>query len=102
MIEKYVIVPCEITLMSGTFLIKGEIKWISEAYLICSEYNNKHNSQIFTKVNVLHILTVSVCTALQFLYNEYLIGGKDNMIKVDVSVYCRLLRRPEKLERNIN
>ena len=23
------------------------------------------------------------------------------MIKVDVSVYCRLLRRPEKLEKNI-
>ena len=36
------------------------------------------------------------------LDNEYLIGGKDNMIKVDVSVYYRLLRRPKKLERNIN
>ena len=69
---------------------------------ICSEYNKKHNSQIATKVNVLHTKTVSVGTALQFLDNEYLIGGKDNKIKVDVSVYCRILRRPEKLERNIN
>ena len=49
-----------------------------------------------------HTKTVSVGTALQCLDNEYLIGGKDNMIKVDVSVYCRILRRPEKLERNIN
>ena len=52
---------------------------------ICSEYNKKHNSQIATKVNVLHTKTVSVGTALQFLDNEYLIGSKDNMIKVDVS-----------------
>ena len=50
----------------------------------------------------IHKQLVSVGTALQFLDNEYLKGGKDNVIKVDVSVYCRILRRPEKLERNIN
>ena len=49
-----------------------------------------------------YILTVTTGTALQFLEYEYLIGGKDTMIKVDVSFYCRLLRRQEKLERNIN
>ena len=38
---------------------------------------------------------------MQFLDNEYLIAGKDIMINVDVSVYCRILRRPEKLERNL-
>ena len=53
-------------------------------------------------MNVLHTKTVSVGTALQFLDNEYLIGGKDNMIKVDVSVYCRILRVPEQFESNIN
>ena len=47
----------------------------------------------------MNIYTVSVVTALQFLYNEYLlIRGKDNMMKVGVSVYCRLLYRPEEIE----
>ena len=47
----------------------------------------------------MNIYTVSVVTALQFLYNEYLlIGGKGNMMKVGVSVYYRLLYRPEEIE----
>ena len=51
---------------------------------------------------IMHIWTVSIGTALQFLYNEFLIGGKGNMMKVDVSVYCGLLCRPEKkLKRDI-
>ena len=33
---------------------------------------------------------------MQFLDNEYLIGGKDTMIKIDVSAYCRLIRIWEK------
>ena len=33
----------------------------------------------------------------------YCIGGKGTMMKVDISVYCRLLRHPEKIEeKNIN
>ena len=49
------------------------------------------------------LYTVSVVAALQFLGNEYhLIGGKGDMMKVDVSLYCRLLRLPENLKRNIN
>ena len=61
--------------------MKGETKQISEAYLICSEDNKKHVSPFANKVNVLHIIyayiyTVSVGTAIQFLNNEYLIGGK--------------------------
>ena len=30
--------------------------------------------------------------------NTYLIGGKGNMMQVGVSVYCRLLCRPEEIE----
>ena len=46
----------------------------------------------------IYTYTVSVVTELQFLYNEYLylIGGKGNMMKVGVSVYCKLLCCPEK------
>ena len=52
---------------------------------------------IATKVNALHIqyvyYTVSVGTALEVreLY----------MMKVDITVYCRLLRHPEKLRKKI-
>ena len=41
--------------------------------------------------------TVSVSTALHFLDNEYQIGGKGNVMKVDVSVHCRLLHRLENI-----
>ena len=58
MMDGYIIiVPCKITVMSGTIQIKGGIKWISEAYLIYSEYNKNHKSQITTEVNLLHSYT---------------------------------------------
>ena len=41
--------------------------------------------------------TVSASTALHFLDNEYQIGGKGNVMKVDVSVLCRLLPRLENI-----
>ena len=33
-----------------------------------------------------------------YIMNTYLIGGMGNMMQVGVSVYCRLLCRPEEIE----